>query len=366
MNFRFAVISDPHIAVPETIQDHPHRFHLVEVSIAAFEVALQHLEKLALDFLLLPGDLTQDGEPANHYWLQKRLASLPYPVYVVPGNHDVPSLFGTDKAIAFRDFPDYYSGFGYHPHSRPYYIRELLPGIQLIGLNSNQFNPEGNLLKSGYLEQEQLAWLENILPTMEKQLVLIMIHHNVIEHLPGQATHCLGKRYMLSNAAQLLKLLEKYQVKLIFTGHLHIQDVVKRNNIYEITTGSLVSYPHPYRIIEVEKNKQQEWEINIQSYRVEKVKGWEKLPQISRQWMAERSYPFMMQLLTAPPLSLPVEDAHPLAPKLRNFWADIAEGDQLFDFWDFPPFVRRHFSQFGAVDSDGNPQLIDNNTTLLI
>ncbi len=56
------------------------------VSIPAFEFALQHLEQLKLDFLLLPGDLTQDGEPANHLWLQKRLESLPFPTYVVPGN----------------------------------------------------------------------------------------------------------------------------------------------------------------------------------------------------------------------------------------------------------------------------------------
>ncbi len=61
MNFRFAIISDPHIAVPQTIQHHSHRFHLVEVSILALEKVLNHLEQLNLDFLLLPGDLTQDG-----------------------------------------------------------------------------------------------------------------------------------------------------------------------------------------------------------------------------------------------------------------------------------------------------------------
>ncbi len=84
----FAVLSDLHIGLPHTIADHPTRFHLVEVSIPAFEQALQTLEPLELDFLLIPGDLTQHGEPENHRWLAQRLSQLPLPVYVIPGNHD--------------------------------------------------------------------------------------------------------------------------------------------------------------------------------------------------------------------------------------------------------------------------------------
>lgn len=364
MNFRFAVISDPHIAIPETIADRPHRFHLVEVSIPAFEAALEHLEQLSLDFLLLPGDLTQDGEPENHQWLQKRLARLPYPVYVVPGNHDLPGLLPTGRAIGLKEFPQYYSQFGYNPGHHLYYRRELLPGVQLIGLNSNQFNSEGRQL--GCLDKRQLAWLENILPEIQKQLVIVMVHHNVIEHLPGQSAHILGRRYMLDNARQLLKLLQRHEVRLIFTGHLHIQDIATRDNIYEITTGSLVSYPHPYRVIEIEKRKNRSWVIDIKSHKIKQIAGWEKLTEISRQWMGDRSYPFMMKLLTTSPLKLSIQEAEKLAPKLKNFWADIAEGDKIFDFVDFPPSVRNHFYQFGAVDRQGNPNLIDNHTKIII
>lgn len=84
LEFRFAIASDLHIALPHTIWDHPTRFHLVEVSIPALELVLERLERLELDFLLLPGDLTQHGEPENHRWLAERLAKLPYPVYVIP------------------------------------------------------------------------------------------------------------------------------------------------------------------------------------------------------------------------------------------------------------------------------------------
>ena len=67
--FRFAIVSDLHIALPHTIWQHPSRFHLVEVSIHALESVLEHLTQLELDFLLIPGDLTQHGEAENHSWL---------------------------------------------------------------------------------------------------------------------------------------------------------------------------------------------------------------------------------------------------------------------------------------------------------
>lgn len=78
--FRFAIISDPHIALPHTIRQIPNRFHLVEVSIPVFEAILADLAEADLDFLLLPGDLTQHGERENHEWLVNRLRQLPFPV----------------------------------------------------------------------------------------------------------------------------------------------------------------------------------------------------------------------------------------------------------------------------------------------
>ncbi|ACK72528.1 metallophosphoesterase [Gloeothece citriformis PCC 7424] len=364
MNFRFAVISDPHIAISQTIRNIPNRFHLVEVSIPALELVLKHIEQLDLDFLLLPGDLTQDGEPENHHWLRQRLEALPFPVYVVPGNHDVPTPFPTASSIGLKDFPNYYSPFGYYNPQQLYYTCEVLPGIQLIGLNSNLFDGEGKQL--GCLDEEQLIWLEKTLSEVKEQFVIVMIHHNVIEHLPGQSDHVLGRRYMLDNAPMVLQLLEKYGVKLIFTGHLHIQDIAYHQGIYEITTGSLVSYPHPYRIIDINYQRQKQQEVKVKSYRVNSVPGWENLPEMSRQWLSDRSYPFMMKLLTTPPLNLSVEEADPLTPKLRNFWADMAAGDGLFDFPEFPPLVRRYFHQFSAVNREGKPHLIDNQTTLVI
>lgn len=364
LNFRFAVVSDLHVALPETIWEHPSRFHLVEVSIPALEIVLEHLEQLKLDFLLLPGDLTQHGEPANHEWLQKRLSGLPFPVYVIPGNHDVPSLLPDNQSIGWADFPDYYQQFGYSNSKQLYYTSQILPGVRLIGLNSNQFDERGKQI--GCLDEEQLEWLKQVLVQSTDELVLVMVHHNVVEHLPGQSRHPLASRYMLKNASTLLQILADAGVQLVFTGHLHVQDVANYKGIYDITTGSLVSYPHPYRILNFRTDNQGRKSLQVESHRVKSVPNSPMLLDESREWMGDRSLPFMLKLLTDPPLNLPLIEAEALAPSLRYFWASIADGDAWFDFPNFPPAARRYFKKFSAISPDGTHTFIDNNTTILL
>ena len=359
-NFRFGIVSDLHIALPETIEHNPHRFHLVEVSIPALEAALAHLMSLNLDFLLLPGDLTQDGEIINHQWLANRLAKLPFPTYVIPGNHDVPNLNATETTIALDDFSSYYHQYGYQNIQQLYYSKEVLPGVQLIALNSNNFNTEGK--QRGYLDEIQLNWLQKTLETIDNKLVLVTIHHNIIEHFPRQQDHPFGQRYMLDNADTLLEILQKHQVKLIFTGHIHVQDIARSNDIYEICTGSLVSYPHPYRVVEIDRDLQ----IKVKSFKINSVVGWENLGETSREWMGDRSEVFMLKLLTLPPLNLSPQEARKYASRLRYFWSDFAAGDAMFDFPTFPDNLRKYFQSFSAVDEKGSPALIDNNTTITL
>ncbi|MBW4616849.1 MAG: metallophosphoesterase [Desmonostoc vinosum HA7617-LM4] len=362
-NFRFAVVSDLHLALPHTIWDHPSRFHLVEVSIPAFESVLEHLIQLDLDFLLLPGDLTQHGESANHNWLQQRLSQLPFPTYVVPGNHDVPVLMADQQSIAFADFPYYYSKFGYDNPQQIYYTQQLLPGVRLIGLNSNSFNDQGEQI--GRLDSKQLEWLDEVLAATGDELILVMVHHNVLEHLPNQSRHPLGNRYMLENAPELLQVLRRYDVKLVLTGHLHVQDVAYSKGVYDITTGSLVSYPHPYRVLEFHQdNHGREW-LQILSYRVDSVPDFPDLQQLSRKWMGDRSFPFLVKLLTHPPLNLPLSQAKELAPGMRDFWATIADGDAVLDYPQFPLEVRRYIQTYAAA-TRGKATLIDNNSTILL
>lgn len=360
---RFAIASDLHISLPHTIWDHPSRFHLVEVSIPAFEVVLAHLATLDIDFLLLPGDLTQHGERDNHQWLADRLSQLPYPVYVVPGNHDILSTQGSDRTIAAQDFPVIYRKFGYGNTDQLYYSHQLTPHLRLIGLNSIAFDAAGQQCPLGRVDESQLDWLAAELQRPTSGLTLAMIHHNVIDHLPGQRRHVLGRRYILQNAIALQQMLRSAGVPLVFTGHLHIQDIAQRRGLYDITTGSLVSYPHPYRICHLHCTPDQR-RLEIESHPIASVPHWEDLQTASREWMGDRADPFMLTLLTHPPFNLSAEAAAPFVPHLRYFWAEIAKGDACFAFPALPDDLRQQLEQFNAIDAEGRYTPIDNHAVL--
>jgi calcineurin-like phosphoesterase family protein len=344
LDLRFAVVSDLHIGLPHTIFDHPSRFHLIEVSIPALEVVFEHLSQLNLDFLLIPGDLTQHGEPENHAWLGDRLHQLPFPVYVIPGNHDVPVPEADQQSIGWHEFPNYYRKFGYEQTDKLHYCTAIAPGVKLIGLNSNQFNEDGKQI--GSVDDAQLIWLEDCLAKAQDDLILVMIHHNILEHFPNQTKHPIGQRYMLENAPAFLKILQRHNVQIIFTGHLHVQDIAYRDGIFDITTGSLVSYPHPYRVLRLTQQGEA-LSLAIESHRVKQVPEFPDLQHYSREWMGDRSVPFMTKMLCQPPLSLTPREAVRLAPDLRYFWADIVDGDSAFHFPRWPEPLRNHFESYG-------------------
>lgn len=281
LNFKFAVVSDLHIALPHTIWDAPNRFHLVEVSIPAFEQILSQLEDEPPDFLLLPGDLVQHGERENHEWIANRLAQLPFPTYLVPGNHDVVRQWGnlpSDETgkdrIALADFPKLYQSFGYDDGEQLYYQKEILPDVHLIGLNSNAFDEVGEQIGTGLIDSAQLAWLDAQLENLTGKFVMVMVHHNVLEHLPGQSKTKLGQRYMIRNAPELVSRLRAAKVPVAFTGHLHVQDIAQAGNFYAITTGSLVSYPHPYRMMSVATDEAGQYRLTVETRRIESVPEW--------------------------------------------------------------------------------------------
>lgn len=364
--FQFAIISDPHVTLPHTNRAYPNQFHWVEASIPALEQILETLAAEPLDFLLLPGDLTQHGERDNHHWLVNRLSQLPFPVYVVPGNHDVITAKGCDHTISLPEFADLYGAFGYGQGEQPYYHQELVPGVHLVGLNSIAFDQQGQQLQVGYIDEMQLQWLADTLGALRGEWVIAMVHHNVLEHMPGQATHPMGQRYIIQNRGALIDCLKAGQVRLVLTGHLHVQDVTELDDLWAVTTGSLVSYPHPYRRVSVVPAETGALQVQITTERVQSLPGWPTLQDTSRQLMADRSGQFMGRFLSCPPLSLPSPQAVELAPVISEFWASIAAGDGVIDYPQLPAAVRRYLQSFGAMDSQGNYRAIDNQATLTL
>lgn len=235
----------------------------------------EDIKNYDLDFILIPGDITKDGELINHKLFIEKCSEIlnkGIKIFLVPGNHDINNFDGfkyeEDKKIRVestdkKTFESIYENYGFKDsfskdENSLSYITELNKDYFLIALDGCRyfFNDEKNpSTVSGKIGKKTLNWLrenlENLKPENKKFIVLI--HHNLIEHFIGQKKGY--PEYVLENNEELLKVLADYNVKMIFTGHFHANDISKKKYkngyIFEIETGSPVTFPSPYRIVEI-------------------------------------------------------------------------------------------------------------------
>lgn len=78
-----------------------------------------------------------------------------------------------------------------------------------------------------------------------------------MEHYIGQKT--LFSEYVIDGYDTLSVNFANMGMKAVFTGHYHAQDIVEstntgNNKIFDIETGSAVTYPCPFRVIDIENN----------------------------------------------------------------------------------------------------------------
>ena len=69
---------------------------------------------------------------------------------------------------------------------------------------------------TGFIDEGQLSWLDAQLERLAGKFVMVMVHHNVLEHLPGQSKSALGQRYMIQNAPELVARLQSAKVPVAF------------------------------------------------------------------------------------------------------------------------------------------------------
>ena len=128
----FAVFSDPHL-YDSNLGTSGSAFEaylkqdrkLLAESEAILQSMISTLSAEKLDFVLIPGDLTKDGELSGHQKMAAYLRTLESSgkkVYVVPGNHDINNSHAVRfsgssaepvQTINPNDFATIYSDFGY-------------------------------------------------------------------------------------------------------------------------------------------------------------------------------------------------------------------------------------------------------------
>ncbi|WP_237738207.1 metallophosphoesterase family protein [Caldicellulosiruptor sp. F32] len=140
LNFKFAVISDPHISVFESSKSLPNEVKMFKDSVSLLENTVKEINDIPnIKFVCVLGDLTKDAEPWNVDKVKEILDRLQAPYYVVLGNHDVSIVDSHIKnmgpSVTRSTMIWTFQGHGFSGPNR-YWSLNPLPGVHLIGLDS--------------------------------------------------------------------------------------------------------------------------------------------------------------------------------------------------------------------------------------
>jgi 3',5'-cyclic AMP phosphodiesterase CpdA len=172
------------------------------------------------DALLVSGDLTQNGTPAEYARLRDLLAPLDLEPHVLPGNHDLRGPLREAFGLP---------GEGEEPAS---HVVDLGP-LRLVCLDSIIPGAE-----AGALDEGRVEWLEAALSQAPRKPTVIAMHHPPLRsEMPG------FDRIALAAAGReaLAGVLDRHpQVKRIVAGHVH------RTIVAELAGRAVVTAPSTY------------------------------------------------------------------------------------------------------------------------
>jgi 3',5'-cyclic AMP phosphodiesterase CpdA len=364
----FALISDPHVCVPNPdtgwtspcIDTEPTMY---AESVELLETAIAEINaQPEVDFVLVAGDLTKDSEPYNHDRARELLSRFRKPVFCVSGNHDQPRpkhlrapelLDPRVTPVRTEQIPGLYGDFGFDSTRRTAYSCDPTADLHVVGICSAKPDADG-----GHITPEVLAWLDDDLSRQRDPAreTVVMLHHSIIDHVPNESVSPTFSWFHVDNAPALKDVLRRHGVRITLTGHLHIQDVKEEAGLYNIVTASLAGFPHAYRLVTLRDGV-----ADIRSRRLQSIPSQPDLQRVSREFTERVFVKIISNVLTAAPFAFPRDRAEVAAYKLRDWWPTIAEGDDRFAYAAEElgdPMLAAYVNAF----SDGPPA--DNDLTI--
>ena len=292
---RFGVISDIHYLAPSLKGDNSawldfvknkHKEYTVIDSLLdnALDGVLRNAVENGENYVLIPGDLTKDGELESHKALAARLekfeAETGIPVLVIPGNHDI----NNSKAITFENgykepaektspeqFREIYKNLGYDM-ADSFFVPEsgkkggmlsyavTLGDYRLIAIDSCMYSEdngaEGNEhMTDGRIADGLLEWIVAECEEAEDNglTVIGMQHHNLIPHTDIEEATLW--KFVVQDWLRVAETYADAGMHYVFTGHLHANDTVSHVNdngetVYDILTPTLTGFPNYYKIVD--------------------------------------------------------------------------------------------------------------------
>ncbi len=278
-SYTIAVLADDHYMDPSLlIKDGP-AFQdylvtdgkLLAASDAIMQEAIQELLQAKPDLVLIPGDLTKDGELVCHNSVHSYLEQLiqaGIKVRVITGNHDIfnPHSYQYNGATQTRvanigpsQFRSIYYDCGYSdalytdPNSLSY-VSEPLPNLWLIAIDCCKYDSViDTIYTAGAIRPGTMKWVLDRLAeaALKGKTVFGMMHHGLVEQFSEK--HVTFPGFMLDDYQDASNQLMNAGLKIMFTGHFHATDITEQQSgnhtLYDIETGSIIVYPCAYRMI---------------------------------------------------------------------------------------------------------------------
>ena len=235
-SLKFAQVSDVHFYTGENNTS----FKMIAESDKLLDDAVKQINETPnISFVMFTGDQID-----KHFEKELR-AFLPHaqklnaPWYTAFGNHDTCQGGYLTPEVYLKMIREGNPDFKF---TKPYYSFVPQKGYKAIVLDTII---RDRLTSNGYIDKEQLEWLDKELAASKKDIVLIFMHVPVIEPFPSAG-------HKLLNAAGVQNILKKYKNPIaLFQGHYHAAKITQQDNILYVSTPALVSYPNAFRIINI-------------------------------------------------------------------------------------------------------------------
>ncbi|MBN1835250.1 MAG: metallophosphoesterase [Spirochaetales bacterium] len=351
---RFVVLSDPHYMDPGLWGDGPaiERYlrgdrKLLRESPEILDEAVRIVAGVPAELVIVPGDMTKDGERSSHLQVAEQLRALEAggkQVFAICGNHDIlnPEAYryqGDQEipvdTVSPEEFAEIYAEFGYaealdrDPASLSY-VAEPLPGLRLLALDDCLYLEEpveGHSPVGGRFSEATLAWMDRTLAeaALEGKAVLAMVHHGIMEHFPSAEKHY--EEYMVEGFPEVARMLAAYNVRVVFTGHFHAHDITLQRwpdgkFVYDVETGSLITYPCPLRVCSIRDNS-----LYLETRRVERIPSHPSdFQEFSREYTSNAVAGIAIDTMRE--LKVKEEDALFIAPQVARAFVAHYGGDE--------------------------------------
>lgn len=198
----------------------------------AMDAAIDTINKLNPDFVMLGGDIIYDGlrrsesETMEQVRLfQDKAASIEAPIYYAIGNHDHFGLYNKE----IEESHPLYGKRMYEKYFGSRYYSFDHEGWHFVVLDDMVVTDERKYI--GRVDSLQLGWLKrDIEQISDTTPVVIMAHVPLITTLSqwyGGGTNRNHNRLAIENGDEVLKLFKNKNLRLILQGHIHYYEVLQ-------------------------------------------------------------------------------------------------------------------------------------------